>query len=86
MDDQSCSTVDSSRLNGWMFQQTGEQVVQTDGCFYQTGEQVIRTVGRFYQKGDQAIRTNVNFFQTAFKQLLKGIPFENGKLLKHVFA
>ena len=23
----------SSRLNGWMFQRTGEQVVQTVGCF-----------------------------------------------------
>ena len=31
------------------------------------------------------VRTNANFFQTVFKQLLNGIPFENGKSIKHIF-
>ena len=34
----------------------------------------------------QVVRTNANFFQTAFKRVLNGIPFENGKPLLHVFA
>ena len=32
------------------------------------------------------VQTNANFFQTVFKQLLNGIPFKNGKPIKHIFG
>jgi len=71
----------ASRSNGWHFYRTGEQVVRTAGRFYQTGEQAVRTDANFFERMTQVVRMNANFFQTAFKWLLNGIPFENGKSL-----
>ena len=65
---------------------TGEQVIRTAGRFCRTGDEAVRTDANFFERMTQVVRTNANFFQTAFKRVLNGIPFENGKPLKHVFA
>ena len=60
---------------------TGEQVVRTAGRFCRTGDQAVPTDANFFERMTQVVRTNANFFQTAFKRVLNGIPFENGKPL-----
>ena len=41
----------------------------------------IERVIKPFERMTQVVRTNANFFQTAFKRVLNGIPFENGKPL-----
>ena len=60
---------------------TGEQVIRMAGRFCRTGDQPVRTDANFFERMTQVVRMNANFFQTAFKRVLNGIPFENGKPL-----
>ena len=49
-------------------------------------DQAIWTDANFFEWMTQAYPTGANLFWTVNKQLVNGIPFENGKPLVYVFA